>query len=85
MNIGGQLSTSRNYVISEVINIERTFFMIISDSLSISDVKLNLSNIFRNFQNGRHFEVRVIYKPEVILELESYIKIDPAIPYISSF
>ena len=50
--------TSRCDVISDVINIKSTFFGSISDGLSIFNVKMNLSKIFRNFQNGRHFEVR---------------------------
>ena len=53
---------SRCDVISDVINIKITFSGIISDDLSISDVKMNLSKIFRNFQNGRHFEVRAIFQ-----------------------
>ena len=43
-------------VISDVINIKSTFLGLISDGLSISNVKMNLSEIFRNLQNGRHFE-----------------------------
>ena len=50
--------TSRCDVISDVINIKNYFFGSILDGLSISNVKMNLSKIFRNFQNGRHFEVR---------------------------
>ena len=49
--------TSRCDVISDVINIKSIFLGLISDGLSISDVKMNLSKIFRNFQNGRHFDV----------------------------
>ena len=45
----------------DVINIKSTFFGLISDDLSISGVKMNLSEIFRKFQNGRHFEVRAIF------------------------
>ena len=48
--------TSRCDVISDVINIKSTFWGLISDGLSISNVKMNLSEIFRNLQNGRHFE-----------------------------
>ena len=54
--------TSRCDVISDVINIKITFWEIISDDLSISDVKTNLSKIFRNFQNGRHIEVPAIFQ-----------------------
>ena len=50
--------TSRCDVISDVINIKSTVWGLISDGLSISDVKMNLSKIFRNFHNGRHFEAR---------------------------
>ena len=50
--------TSHCDVISDVINIKSTFLGLISGGLSISDVKMNLSKIFRNFQNGRHFEAR---------------------------
>ena len=46
---------------SGVINIKNTFSGIISDDLSISIFKLNLSKIFRNFPNGRHFDVRVSF------------------------
>ena len=42
----------------DVINIKSTFLRLIADGLSIPNVKMNLSKIFRNFQNGRHFEVR---------------------------
>ena len=40
-------------------NIKNTFYVIICDVLYISYVKMNLSQIFRNFQNGRHFEARM--------------------------
>ena len=53
--------TSHYDVISDVINIKSTFSGIIADDLSISDAKMNLSKIFRNFQNGHHFEVRAIF------------------------
>ena len=53
--------TSQRDVISDVINIKNTLLGIISDDLSISDVKMNLSKIFWNFQNDRHFEVRVSF------------------------
>ena len=76
---------SRCDVISDVINIKNTFSGIISDDLSVSDVKMNLSKIFRNFQNGRHIEVRRSFKPEVAPELGSYNEIGHAYPYILSF
>ena len=50
--------TSRCDVISDVINIKSTFFRLISDGLYISNVKMNLSQISRNVQNGRHFGVQ---------------------------
>ena len=53
--------TSRCGVISDVINIKNTFSGIICNDLSISDVKMNVSEIFRNFQNGCHFEVRTCF------------------------
>ena len=55
--------TSRcDVVISDVINIKSTFSGIVSDDLSIADVKMNLFKIFRKFQNGRHIEVRAIFQ-----------------------
>ena len=53
--------TSHCDVISDVINIKSTFSGIIADDLSIPGAKMNLSKIFGNFQNGRHFEVRAIF------------------------
>ena len=50
--------TSRSDIVSGVINIKITFSGMISDDLSISIFKLNLSKIFRNLANGRHFDVR---------------------------
>ena len=43
---------------------------------------MNLSEIFQNFLNDHHFEVRWTFKAGVVPEVESYIKIGPAIPYI---
>ena len=77
--------TSRCDVISDVINIKSTFSGTISDDLSISDVKINLSKIFRNFQNGRHLRSGRSFKPEVVPKLGSYIKIGHAHPYLVSF
>ena len=48
--------TSRCDVISDVINIKNTFSVIICDVFFISGVKINLSQIFWNFQNGCHCE-----------------------------
>ena len=50
--------TSNCDVISDVMDIKNTFYAIICDVLCISYVKINLSQIFRNFQNCRHFGVR---------------------------
>ena len=50
--------TSLCDVISDVMNIKNTFYAIICDVLCISYVKINLSQIFRNFQNCRHFGLR---------------------------
>ena len=55
------------------------------DVLSISYVKMNLSQIFRNFQNGRHFEVQVRYWTGSCTEFVLYTKIGYAIPYILIF
>ena len=54
--------TSRCDVISDVMKTKNTFYVIICDVLSISDVKMNLCEIFRKFQNGRHFEVRARFQ-----------------------
>ena len=50
--------TSRCDVISDVINIKSAFLALISDILSIFVVRMTLSKIFQNFQNGHHFVVR---------------------------
>ena len=50
--------TSRCDAISDVINIKSAFLALISDILSISLVRMTLSKIFQNFQNGHHFLVR---------------------------
>ena len=57
-------------VIDDVIIMKNTFYGIIWDDLFISEVKLKLCLIFKNFQNGRHFELATIFfsaevKPEV--------------------
>ena len=44
-------------VIDDVIIVKNTFFGIIWDDLFISEVKLKLCLIFRNFKNCRHFEL----------------------------
>ena len=67
--------TSRCDVIRDVINIKSTYLGLILDGLSISNVKMNLSKIFRNFQNGRNFEVRRTFRPEVIPEVGDAMKI----------
>ena len=53
--------TSRCDVTDDVISIENTLFRIICNDFFISDVKMNLPKIFRNFLNGRHFEVGAVY------------------------
>ena len=53
------------------------FSGVISDDLSISDVKMSLSEIFRNFQNGHHFEVRVSFLTESSHSVESPSMVDP--------
>ena len=77
--------TSRCDVISDVINIKSTFSGKISDDLSISDAKMNLSKISRNFQNDHHLRSKRSFKPEVVPDLGSYIKIGHAYSYILSF
>ena len=61
--------TSRCDVISDLINIKNTFCGMISDDLSISDVKMNLSKIFQKFQNGHHFEVRASFYTESCIRI----------------
>ena len=41
----------------DAITMKNTFFCIIWNDLFISEVKMKPCFIFRNFQNGRHFEV----------------------------
>ena len=48
-------------IIIEAMNIKHTFYVIICDVLSISYVKMKLSQIIQTLQNGRHFEVRAIF------------------------
>ena len=67
--------TSRCDIISDVINIKSTFLGSILDSLSIYNVKMNLSKIFWNLKNGRHFEVERTFKPEVTPEVDDAMKI----------
>ena len=49
--------------------LKRVFVGVISAYLFISDVKLDISKIFRNFQNGRHFEVLAIFQTESLTEI----------------
>ena len=72
-------------VIAHIINIEMVFSWVISGDLSISDVKMNISEIFLNFQNDPHFEVRCVFKPEVVPEVESNTRIGHVSPYILRF
>ena len=44
-------------VINDVIIMKNTFFGMIWDDISISEVKLKLCLIIKKFQNGRHFEL----------------------------
>ena len=67
--------TSRCDLNSDVINIKSIFLGSILDGLSISNVKMNLSKIFRNFQNGCLIEVRANYKPQVVPEVDDTMKI----------
>ena len=46
-------------VMDDVITTKNTFSCIIWDDLFISDIKLKLHVIFRHFQNGRHFDVKI--------------------------
>ena len=76
---------SRCDVISHVINIKNIFWGLILNGLSISNVKMNLSRIFRNSQNILNIEVKRIFKSEGVPEVESYTKIGHTIPYILRF
>ena len=53
--------TLRRDVADDVTSVKHTFSEIICNDLLGYDVKMNLSKIFRNFRNGRHFEVRAIF------------------------
>ena len=77
--------TSRCDVISDVNNIKNTFYVIICDVLSISAVKINLSQIFRNFKMATISRFELVFKPEVVPEVESYTKIGHTIPCILRF
>ena len=55
------------------------------DVLSISYVKMNLSQIFRIFKMAAILRFMCVIKPEVVLEFELYTKIGYAIPYILRF
>ena len=46
---------------------------------------MNLSQIFRNFQNGHHFESKRTFKPVVVPKVESCSTIGHTIPYILRF
>ena len=48
-------------VTDDVTSVKHTFYGIICKILLGYDVKMRLFKIFRNFQNGRPFEVRVIF------------------------
>ena len=51
-------------VTDDVISVVNTFTGMICNVFFISDVKMNLTKIYRNFQNGRHFEVRASFYTE---------------------
>ena len=53
--------TLRCDVTDDIMSVKHTFSGINCNDLLGYDVKMNLSKIFRNFQNGRHFEVRAIF------------------------
>ena len=53
--------TLRCDVTEDVTSVKHTLSVTICNDLLGYDVKMNLSKIFRNFQNGRHFEVRAIF------------------------
>ena len=76
---------SRCDVIADVIWAKSTFTVIISNDLFISDAKMNVSRIFRNFQTGCNFEVRVNFYLEVVPEVEYIIMVVSPIFYILSF
>ena len=77
--------TSHCDVISDVINIKSTSLGLISGGLSISDVKMNLSKIFEIFKKAAILRPGRTFKPEVVPEVESYIKIGHAIVYVLTF
>ena len=52
--------TLRCDVTDDVTSVKHYFSGIICNGLLGYDIKMSLSKIFRNFQNGRHFEVRAI-------------------------
>ena len=57
MNIEGRIWRHAVTSRCDVINIKSTFSGIICNDLAISDVKISLTEMISNFQNGRHFEV----------------------------
>ena len=62
---------------------KNTVFGIIWDNRFTSEVKLKLYLIFKNFQNGRYFEVTAnFFLPEVIPVVEYVSKIWMSIPNI---
>ena len=77
--------TSRCDVISDVMDIKNTFYVIICDVLSISYVKMNLSQIFEILKMAAILRFRCVLEPEVVPEFESYTKIGYAISYILRF
>ena len=62
--------TSRCDVISDVINIKSTFSGIISDHLSITAAKMNLSKLFQFFKMAAILRSRRIFQPDVSPDIE---------------
>ena len=69
-DLEGRFLTSHCVVISDVMSVKSTFSGIIRDALSISVVKMNLYDIFKNFVNIGHFCAHVVSKPEGEPEVE---------------
>ena len=77
--------TSRCDVISDVINIKNNIWGVILDALSISNVKWTYLKYFEIFKMAAILRSGRTFKLEVLPEVESYTKIDHAIPCILRF
>ena len=64
--------TSRCDVISDVMNIKNTFYVIMCDVLSISYVKMNLSQYFEIFKIAAILRFRCVIEPEVVFQNLTY-------------